>query len=90
MLQAIAELRKTDAEPRELETLVMGRENRELMRRMTSIGQAYYYAMDLFRGRQPGAGLELFQAAAALEPSDVRKTCRRLFDPKAYALVVVE
>ena len=74
----------------ELATLVAGIEGRHLMRRITSIGQAYGYAMDIFRARKPGSWVALMEALSEVQPEELGAASAELLSAPLDATAWVE
>jgi predicted Zn-dependent peptidase len=89
-IEALRAVRESEPGAEELQTLVGRIEGRELMRRITSIGQAYGYGMDLFRGGNPGDGVRRVESLARVTPAEAREAARALYDAQSYAMAVVK
>ncbi|UCF66620.1 MAG: insulinase family protein [Acidobacteriota bacterium] len=93
--RAEAEIRRLAREVREgpipleeIEKIVAARNGRLLMRRLTSINQAYYDGMDLLFDRPTEGALEFLEKLKSVTPEQAREAARLYIDPDKWVVAL--
>jgi predicted Zn-dependent peptidase len=86
----VARLRDDAVAADELERVVAARVGRLLMRRLTSVNQAYYDGLDLLYGTRTEGSLGLLDALKGVTPAQLREAARKYVDPETWVVAVAE
>lgn len=91
--ELVAEIKKfqTEEVPREeLERTLNRLLGSLLMRRMTSINQAYFLGLQEFRNKPPDTDHRFVELAQKVTPADIQRVAKTYLDPERYVMVTVK
>ena len=89
MTRILTELHRDGPTEDEVQLAAARLQGRELMRRLSAIGRAYFAGSDLWREGRAGGSRERIEALGGLKRTDVAQACKWYFDPARAAIVAV-